>query len=269
MRTLCRVMQVSRSGFYDWRAREPDAHRVHLIERVKAIHKRKRGYCGSRQMAKALRGEGHTVGRCQARGLMREAGVRCRQRRRFRVTTDSKHNEPVAPNLLNRQFSVEQPNRVWVADITAIWTLAGWLYLAAIMDLHDRQMVGWAMAGHMRASLTHEALTMAVGRRRPEPGLMHHSDRGVQYAAISYRQALREHGFIASMSRKGNCWDNAVIERFFGSLKSEWTDNQRYLTREQARRDGIEYIEMEYNSCRSHSSLGDRTPREVELAISA
>lgn len=267
MRTLCRVMAVSHSGFYDWRRREPEAHRVYLIERVKAIHRRKRGYCGSRQMALALQREGHRVGRCQARALMREAGTRCRQRRRFRATTDSAHSEPIAPNRLGRQFTVAHPNQVWVADITAIWTLAGWLYLAAVMDLHDRQIVGWAMAGHMRASLAHEALNMAIGRRRPQPGLMHHSDRGVQYAAQSYRQLLSAHGFVASMSRKGNCWDNAVMERFFGSLKSEWTDGQRYLTREQARRDVIEYIEMEYNSCRGHSSLADRTPREVELAV--
>ena len=162
-----------------------------------------------------------------------------------------------------------EPNRAWVADITAIWTLQGWLYLAAVLDLHDRQLVGWALAEHMRTELVLSALDMALGRRRPPPGLIHHSDRGSQYAAAAFRQRLDQHGLVASMSRKGDCWDNAVMERFFGSLKSEWTNGQRYLTRQQARSDVIEYIEMHYNSERLHSHLGYITPRDQELAIAA
>ena len=220
-------------------------------------------------MAKALQRDGHPVGRHQARSLMREAGVTCRQRRRWRCTTDSNHRQAVAPNLLQRQFHIAEVNRAWVADITAIWTLEGWLYLAAVLDLHDRQLVGWAMAGHMRTELVLEAVDMALGRRRPPPGLIHHSDRGSQYAAADYRQRLEEHGLVPSMSRKGDCWDNAVMERFFGSLKSEWTSTQRYTTGEQARRDVIEYIEMHYNSERLHSTLSYITPREQELIIAA
>jgi len=220
-------------------------------------------------MALALQREGFQVGRYRARSLMREAGVECRQRRRYRSTTDSRHGCPVAPNLLDRQFEVDEPNRAWCADITAIWTLEGWLYLAAVIDLHDRQVVGWAMAAHMRTELVTQALTMAVGRRRPAPGLLHHSDQGSQYASHEYRRALEAQEMIASMSRKGNCWDNAVIERFFGSLKTEWTDDRRYLTVEQARRDVIHYIELEYNSDRFHSTLGNLTPRQMEMGAAA
>lgn len=263
-------MQVSRSGFYDWRRRhDTDPDRQRLIEKVRAIHQRTRGSYGSRRMAKALQRKGHQVGRYQARSLMREAGVQCRQRRRWRATTNSNHDQAVAPNLLQRQFQVGEPNRAWVADITAIWTLEGWLYLAAVLDLYDRQLVGWAMAGHMRTELVLAALDMALGRRRPAQGLIHHSDRGSQYAAADYRKKLDQHGLLASMSRKGDCWDNAVMERFFGSLKSEWTGDQRYATREQARRDVIDYIEMHYNGDRLHSTLGYVTPREQELAIAA
>ncbi len=269
MAVLCRVMQVSRSGFYDWRRRGPDEARQALHHEVREIHLQKRGSYGSRRMARELRRRGHDVGRYQARSLMREAGVEARQRRRWRHTTDSEHSLPVAPNLLNRQFMVAEPNRAWVADITAIWTLEGWLYLAAVLDLYDRQLVGWAMAGHMRTQLVLDALEMAVGRRQPEEGLIHHSDRGSQYASHDYRSTLDRHGFQASMSRKGNCWDNAVMERFFGSLKSEWLAGQRYGSRQAARRDVIEYIEMEYNSCRLHSTLGYQTPREIELAAAA
>lgn len=268
---MCRVLRVSRSGFYEWRRRrdKSDPRRQYLIERVQAIHERKRGSYGSRRMSLALRREGYAVGRYQARRLMREAGVACRQRRRHRATTHSGHGQPLAPNHLQRQFEVEAANRVWCADITAIWTLEGWLYLAAVLDLYDRQVVGWAMAEHMRADLVCAALEMALGRRRPARGLLHHSDRGSQYASHEYRQVLERHGLIASMSRKANCWDNSVMERFFGSLKSEWTDTQRYRSLEQARRDVIHYIELEYNSDRFHSTLGNLTPREKELVAVA
>jgi putative transposase len=262
-------MRVSRSGFYAWRRRSPDDYRQALLQEVREIHRQKRGSYGSRRMARELRRHGYHIGRYQARSLMREAGVEARQRRRWRHTTDSQHTLPVAPNLLNRQFKVAVPNRAWVADITAIWTLEGWLYLAGVLDLHDRQLVGWALADHMRTPLVLDALEMAVGRRQPARGLIHHSDRGSQYASHEYRGTLARYGFQVSMSRKGNCWDNAVMERFFGSLKSEWLADQRYTSRQAARRDVIEYIEMEYNSCRLHSTLDYQTPREIELAAAA
>lgn len=260
---LCRVLRVSRSGFYDWCHRTPDAERVALLGRVRRIHERKRRSYGSRSMATALTREGVTTGRDKARRLMREAGVECKQRRRFKATTDSAHDLSVAPNRLQRRFDVERPNRVWVADITAIWAVTHWLYLAAVLDLFDRQLVGWAVAGHMRGTLVSSALAMAVGRRRPGPGLLHHSDRGCQYAAAGYRRELDRQRMVASMSRKGDCWDNAVMERFFGSLKSEWLDGQVHRTADEVRRDVIDYIEIEYNGDRSHSTLGMRTPREM------
>lgn len=266
---MCRVMGVSRSGFYAWRHRRPDERRQLLRQEIRDIHDQKRGSYGSRRMAKALQRRGYIVGRHQARSLMQEANVTCRQRRRHRHTTDSDHGLPVAPNLLMRQFTVPEPNQAWVADITAIWTLEGWLYLAAVLDLYDRQVIGWAMADHMKASLTLDALEMAVGRQRPGKGLIHHSDRGSQYASRAYRERLDQNGFQASMSRKGNCWDNAVMERFFGSLKSEWLDGQRYWTRQAARRDVVIYIEMEYNSCRLHSTLGYQAPREIKKMAAA
>jgi transposase InsO family protein len=266
---LCRVMQVSRSGYYAWCQRGPDPDRIRRLDMVKSIHKRKRGSYGSRRMAKELQRRGEPVGRAQARSLMREAEVEARQRRRWRATTDSNHGYPVAPNRLERCFQVSEPNCAWVADITAVWTFQGWLYLAAILDLYDRQVVGWAMADHMRADLALSALEMAVGRRQPSSGLIHHSDRGSQYASRVYRQRLEKYQMVASMSRKGDCWDNAVMERFFGSLKSEWLAGQRYLNREQARQDIVQYIEMEYNSDRLHSSLGYITPQQHFLAVAA
>lgn len=266
---LCRVMQVSRSGYYAWRQREPDPDQARRIDLIQKIHKQKRGSYGSRRMARELQRRGEPVGRSQARRLMREAGVEARQRRRWRATTDSDHGYPVAPDRLQRRFLVPAPNRFWVADITAVWTLEGWLYLAAVLDLYDRQVVGWAMAGHLRTELVLATMEMAVGRRRPPPGLVHHSDRGSQYASRVYRKTLEQPQMEASMSRKGNCWDNAVMERFFGSLKSEWLADQRYLTRDQARQDIVQYIEMEYNSNRLHSTLGYITPQEQQMAVAA
>jgi len=269
--TMARVLGISRSGYYDWRQRRHrrQPRQALRIEAVKAIHRRKRGAVGSRQMAIQLQRRGHPVGRYQARSLMRHAGVVCRQRRRYKTTTDSDHNQRVAPNRLNCQFAVDRINTVWCADITTIWTQIGWLYLAAVLDLADRQCVGWAMADHMQTELATRALHMALGRRQPKAGLMHHSDRGSHYAARAYQAVLEQHGMVVSMSRKGNCWDNSPMERFFGTLKSEWTDDQRYANRQQAKRDIVEFIEMEYNSDRSHSTNEGRTPREQELAAVA
>jgi transposase InsO family protein len=215
-------------------------------------------------MSAALQAGGDPVGRYQARSLMKKADVEVKRKKRFRVTTDSRHDYPVAPNVLDRQFDILAPDRVWGSDITYLWTNEGWLYLAVIIDLFSRRIVGWSLSSRMQAGLVQEALIMAIWRRRPPHGLMHHSDRGSQYACKDYQDTLRDHGIIPSMSRKGNCWDNAVTERFFRSLKSERTDHRRYLTREIAKQDVINYIEMFYNSRRLHSYLGYVSPVEYE-----
>lgn len=267
---MCRVLHASRSGYYDWARRERmDLARGLQVEAVKALHRAKRGRLGTRRMARELRKQGHMVGRHRTRSLMQEAGVVCQQRRRFKATTDSRHAHAIAPNLLQRNFEVDAPNIAWVADITAIWTFSGWVYLAAVLDLYDRQIVGWSVAHHMRAELATDALQMAIERRRPAPGLLHHSDRGSQYASDAYRNALGAAGMVPSMSRKGDCWDNAVMERFFGTLKSEWTDARRYRTRQEAIDDVAQFIEWEYNAARGHTSLDDLTPIEKQLTAAA
>ena len=264
---LCQVMEVSRSGFYDFmkrlqRPKDPQEQR--LIVKVRAIHKANDEAYGSRRMSQALRADGEDVGRCQAGTLMKKANVEVKQKKRFRATTDSKHNYPVAPNLLDRQFDVETPNTAWGGDITYLWTDEGWLYLAVIIDLFSRRVVGWSLSSRMKVDLVRDALLMAIWRRKPGRGLIHHSDRGSQYACHEYQDILEDHGIIPSMSRKGDCWDNAVIERFFRSLKSERTNHRRYQTRDAARQDVINYIEMFYNSRRLHSYLGYVSPAEYE-----
>jgi transposase InsO family protein len=264
---LCQVMEVSRSGFYGFmkrlqRPEDPQAQR--LIVKVRAIHKANDEAYGSRRMSQALRIDGDDVGRYQAGTLMKKANVEVKQKKRFRATTDSKHNYPVAPNLLDRQFDIETPNTAWGGDITYLWTDEGWLYLAVIIDLFSRRVVGWSLSSRMKVDLVRDALLMAIWRRKPGRGLIHHSDRGSQYACHDYQDILQEHGMIPSMSRKGDCWDNAVIERFFRSLKSERTNHRRYQTRDAARQDVINYIEMFYNSRRLHSYLGYVSPAEYE-----
>jgi putative transposase len=192
--------------------------------------------------------------------VMLENRIECKQRRRYKVTTMSQHTQPVAENKLDRNFTVSEPNKVWVADITYLWTLEGWLYIAAVVDLFSRRVVGWSMASMMHTKLISDAFTMALNRRQPTSKLMHHSDRGSQYASQDYQELLRKSDITVSMSRKGNCWDNAVMERFFGSLKSERTDGITYLTRNQAKNDVVEYIEMFYNVDRLHSTLGYVSP---------
>ncbi len=265
---LCRVMEVSRSGFYDYMQRgsrgDVSGDAMELIAQVKTIHAETEQSYGSRRMAKQLQDNGYQVGRYRARSLMCKADVAVKRKKRFKVTTESRHNYPVAPNLLARQFDVKAPNRVWGADITYLWTMQGWLYLAVVIDLYSRKVVGWSMSRWLRAELVHDALVMALWRRGPNSGLMHHSDRGSQYACEEYRKLLKRYGVVCSMSRKGDCWDNAVVERFFRSLKSERTNHRLYRTREEARRDVIDYIEMFFNSRRKHSSLGYISPNEFE-----
>lgn len=264
---LCKVMEVSRSGYYDYLRSAPSAKAqldAQLQLEVKALAAASRNSYGSRRMAKGLQAQGHHVGRYKARSLMHKAEVSCKQRHRFTNTTDSTHKLPVATNVLNREFTVPQPNSAWVADITYVWTLEGWLYVASVLDLFSRRIVGWSMAEHMRETLIAEALDMALGRRQPAPGLLHHSDRGVQYASDDYQARLKAAGVTVSMSRKGNCWDNAVMERFWGSLKSERTEGRIYVTRDAAKADVVDYIEMFYNSVRSHSTLDYVSPMQFE-----
>lgn len=215
-------------------------------------------------MSEALKEDGEEVGRYRARTLMRQAAVRVKRKKHYKVTTQSRHDYPVASNHLNRQFEVSAPNRVWATDLTYLWTEQGWLYLAVVLDLFSRKVVGWSLSGQMKVELVRDALLMAISIRKPSRGLIHHSDRGSQYACDAYQTLLSEHGMICSMSHKGNCWDNAVVERFFRSLKSDQTDHCRYATREEAKKDVIDYIEMFYNSRRYHSYLGYVSPAEYE-----
>jgi len=270
---MCEVLQVSRSGYYDWAGRKESAHaaadRV-LAAEIRAAHAGSRGRYGSPRVHAELRAHGRRVGRKRVARLMRENGLSARRKRRFRRTTDSAHSFPVAPNLLERNFSAAAPDRVWLADLTYVWTAEGWLYLAIVLDLFSRRVVGWAMADHLGHELALAALDMAIARRRPRPGLVHHSDRGVQYAAHGYRRRLSEHRMLCSMSRKGDCWDNAPMESFYSTLKGELVDQRDYLTRDEARADVFQYVEGFYNRRRLHSAIGYMTPEQkAELAAAA
>ena len=264
---LVKVMRVSRSGYYQYVKKhheqkvDPD---FELITKVRVIHSESDATYGSRRMSKKLRQDGNNVGRYRARSLMKKAAVSVKHRKKFKLTTDSNHNLPVAPNLLDRQFEVQTADTVWCADITYLWTMQGWLYLAVIIDLYSRKIVGWAMSNRMKSSLVEQALCMAYLRRRPGRGLIHHSDRGSQYAGAEYQKLLNRYGMICSMSRKGNCWDNAVVESFFRTLKTERTNCVLYRTRDEARSDVVDYIEMFYNSRRLHSSIGYNSPNDFE-----
>lgn len=262
-------MEVTRSGYYVYVKhlsinKKSDITEQRIIIEMKELHTKTRQSYGSRRMARKLQERGHKLGRYKTRRIMRENGIQCKQRRRYKITTNSQHNQPVAENVLNRNFTVLAPNKVWVADITYLWTLEGWLYIAAVVDLFSRRVVGWATASTMHTELIANALELAIDRRSPNSDLMHHSDRGSQYASQYYQELLQKFGITVSMSRKRNCWDNAVMERFFGSLKSERTDGVTYFTRQQARRDVIEYIEMFYNTDRLHSTLGYVSPAVFE-----
>ena len=267
VKLLCRVMGVSRTGFYDYLRRQdrtPDRQREEKLRQVKKLAEASRHTYGSRRMAKALQESGHAVGRYQARALMREAGVFVRYRRRYRVTTDSDHRHPVFPNRLQRNFRMTAPNQAWASDISYVWTREGWLYLAVVIDLYSRRVVGWSLGTRLTSRLVCDALRMALWNRRPKGPLIHHSDRGVQYASHAFRRLLKAHGIDGSMSRKGDCWDNSVVESFFGTLKSERVHWCHYQTREQAHRDIVEYITMFYNSRRMHSYLGYQSPNNFE-----
>ena len=265
---MCRVLGVSRSGYYAWCKRPTSARKMadqSLSEQIELIHQNSRQTYGSVRIQVELAENGITCGHNRVAGLMREIGLNAKQNRKFKIiTTDSNHNQPIAPNLLDRDFTARQPNQKWLTDITFIPTDEGWLYLAAVLDLYARRIVGWAMAETLERQLVLAALCMALETRQPPAGLLHHSDRGSQYASQDYRDVLTQYQIQASMSRKGNCYDNAPMESFFGTLKTELIHHRHYLTRMEAKTDIFEYIEVFYNRLRRHSALGYLCPVAFE-----
>ena len=263
---MCEVLAVSISGYRAWRrGGKPGRTRLTDLQAValmKSIHAEVKGAYGSRRMHRELHGRGHRIGLRRVERLMREHAIRARHKRRFKATTDSRHSMPVAPNLLARNFMPDAPNRVWTGDITYIHTSEGWLYLAVVLDLFNREIVGWSIKPRMTADIVLDALTMAWFRRKPGAGVLFHSDRGSQYASRAMAVKLAEYGMTASMSRKGNCWDNAPTESFFNSLKNERVHGTTYATRAQAQADLFEYIEVFYNRSRRHSTLGYNSPTQ-------
>lgn len=264
---MCRILDVSESGFYAWRKR-PACQRcredAQLTQDIQQVFERHQGRYGSPRIYRELKDGGRKIARKRVARLMREADISARRKRRRLLTTKRDATHPVAPNILNREFSATAPNTKWVTDITYIPTTAGWLYLAVILDLYSRAVVGWSMSASCDERLAENALQMAVARRRPKAGFLHHSDRGCQYTSRAYQSQLEQLGAVVSMSRKGNCWDNAVMESFFGSLKEECVGNQLYSSHEQARRALFEYLEMYYNRQRMHSTLGYMSPLVYE-----
>jgi putative transposase len=264
---MCRVLKVSRSGYYAWCQRPTAKHTVEdqrLTLELAAIHAESRARYGSPRVHAELRERGRRIGRKRVARLMRVAHLRARERRRFRRTTDSTHAMAVKDNLLARRFAVLTPNTSWATDITYLWTAEGWLYLAVILDLFSRRVIGWALSERLERTVAVEALQMALNERRPAGGLLHHSDRGSQYASKEYQQLLAQHGIVSSMSRRGNCWDNAVAESFFATLKVELVYRCQWRTRAEARSALFEYLELFYNRQRRHSALGYLSPYAFE-----
>jgi putative transposase len=269
---MSRVLGVSRSGYYAWLVRPESARSEEnrqLLPLIRQAHLKSRRNYGSPRVTDELRDQGYTYNEKRIARLMRLHGIRPKTVKKFRATTDSKHNLPVAPNLLGRNFVVSGPNRVWLADITYIPTAEGWLYLAGVLDLYTRRIVGCAMSPRINGELTLSALGQALARYRPGPGLIHHSDQGKQYAAGDYQKLLRKHRAITSMSRKGDCWDNAPMESFWGTLKQELVHHENFVTRDEAKAKIFEYIEVFYNGQRRHSSLGSVSPAAYESAAAA
>lgn len=264
---LCRILEVSRAGFYSW-SKRPESDRAienrRLVTEIHAIHAESRQTYGSPRVHAELRARGHNVGKNRVARLMSENGIEARRKKRFRKTTDSRHAHPIADNIVARNFTASAPDEVWVTDITYIWTREGWLYLAAILDLFSRRVVGWSTSASLHSELVFNALNEALRSRNVRPGLVHHSDRGCQYASHDYRRRLAANGIVCSMSRKGDCWDNAVAESFFATLKGEMVDRADFATRAQATNALFDYIDVFYNRRRRHSSLGYATPTEFE-----
>lgn len=266
--SMCRFMQVSRSAYYAWLHRPQttiEKDDIELTTIIHAVFNKSRATYGTRRIKKELFDRNRTVSRRRISRLMDKANLACKTKRKFKATTDSKHDKPISPNLLDREFNVNQPDQVYAGDITYIHTQEGWLYLAVVIDLYSRQVVGWSMAEHMRAKLVNDALLMALWKRKPAKGLLWHSDRGSQYASDSHRALIKEFGIRQSMSRKGNCWDNAVSESFFHTLKTELINHETYQTRSTAKQAVFEYIEVFYNRERRHSANSYLSPVDYEL----
>lgn len=264
----CMLLGVSRSGYYAWRRRAPSARAQvnrQIVVEIRRIHAEVDRTYGSPRMQPELQARGLACGRHRVARLMRAHGIRAKQTCRWRVTTDSRHGFALAPNRLGRAFTAAAPNRVWMGDVTYIPTGAGWCYLAVLVDAFSRRVVGWAIGTQLTATLPLRALARALATRRPAPGLLHHSDRGIQYACTAYQQTLAEHGIVSSMSRRGDCWDNAVVESFFASLKVERLHERRFVTPEQVEAEVSDYIERFYNRQRRHSTLGHVSPVVFEL----
>ena len=268
--TLCRALGVSKAGYYAWAKRAPSARATEdraLAAAIRGVHQESGRTYGSPRVRRELRDQGRRHGVKRVARVMRAEGLRAKTTRRFRVTTQSDHAHPVAPNVLARRFDEARPDRVWVSDITYLRTREGWLYLAVVLDLATRAVVGWAMRHTLERGLTLDALDMAVRRRRPAPGGLHHADRGSQYACRDYRARLAAHGMTCSMSRRGDCWDNAVAESFFATLKRELADGADWATRDEARTAVFHYIEVWYNRRRRHSALGYISPEQYEQQL--
>ena len=265
---MCRVLGVSRQGYYHYRRNTENRSSNHehqeMLSFVKQIASESDYSYGRRRMKRAMNALGFPISRTETVNLMKEAKAQVRHKKKFKVTTNSNHKLPLFDNLLKRQFDVAEPDQVYASDITYIWTQEGWLYLAVVIDLYSRKVVGWSMSSRMPAQLVCDALTMAIWLRRPKSGLIHHSDRGSQYASKAFRKLLKDNGFKGSMSRKGDCWDNSVVESFFGSLKQERVHWRHYQTRYEAQQDIFHYISMFYNSYRLHSYLDYKSPNQYE-----
>ena len=264
---MCRILEVSRSGYYDWAERE-DSERSQqdrvLIKEIRQIHQDTKEAYGATKTWQALKQSGMVCGKHRVARLRREAGIEARRKRKFRLAYKSRNTAPAAPNLLSWPFKAEYPDQIWVTDVTFIPTRQGWLYLAAMIDLYTRVVVGWSMKDRPNQELVNEALMMAVEQRRPKPGLIHHSDQGILYSSGSYLALLKKYRMLRSMSGKGNCYDNAVAESFFSSLKNEIVHHRNYQTRDQARTEIFEYIELFYNRRRLHQSLNYQTPMKYK-----
>lgn len=266
---MCETLEVCRSSYYDWLNPQGSLLKLEnkrLAEKITMIFSQGRQTYGTRRIKRSLSKEGLIVSRRRIKRLMREQGLWVKTQKKFKATTDSKHLLPVAKNLLNRHFSPERPDTAYAGDITYIATQEGWLYLAVVIDLFSRQVVGWSMDKSMKATLVNDALLMALWKRKPARGLLWHSDRGSQYASNSHREILKQHGIIQSMSRKGNCWDNSVSESFFHTLKTELIYQENFKTRGEAKTAIFDYIEMFYNRVRMHSTNDYMSPVEYEMA---
>jgi transposase InsO family protein len=261
---MCEKLNVSVSGFRAWkRGGKPDRKRLtdtQMLTLIQSIHAEVKGAYDSPRMTEALRQRGFSAGKKRVERLMRENGIRARHKRRYKVTTDSKHGLPVSENKLARNFTPTAPNQAWTSDITYLWTDEGWLYLAIVLDLFNREVVGWSLKPRMTADIVTDALTMAWFRRQPAAGLIHHSDQGSQYASQAFQDTLRKYGMVGFMSRKGNCWDNAPTESWFNSFKNERVHGERFATRAAMKAEAFEYIETFYNRKRLHSTLGYKPP---------